>query len=104
MIECKYTFWSSGKLLREYIEKSQTIDDIILIYNQMITCLENLKALLNNEDREVMEHEIDRIIKDLQREIPDPYDEELFYSNEVENINYYLNEFYNLCDDFKVLI
>lgn len=104
MTEWKYKLEYHGKLLREYIKKEQTVENIIAIYRQMIVCLERWKEILKKEDKEYWEYNIDTMIEDLQCATPDLEDEELCYEDEEENLNYYLGDFYDLCDAARVWI
>lgn len=104
MTEWKYKLEHHGKILREYINNKQTIENVIAIYNQMIACLERLKEILKKEDKEDWKYDIETMIDDLQCAIPDLEDEELCYEDEEENLNYYLEDFYDLCDGARVWI
>lgn len=104
MAEWKYKLEYHGKLLREYINKEQTMENIVAIYNQMICCLERWKAILRKDDKEDWEYDIETMIEDLQCATPDLTDEELCYEDEEENLNYYLRDFYDMCDSARVWI
>ncbi len=104
MAEWKYKLEYQGKLLRKYINKEQTMENIVAIYNQMMFCLKKWKAVLKKEDKEDWEYDIETMIDDLQCAIPDLADEELCYEDEEENLNYYLRDFYDMCDSARVWV
>lgn len=101
----KYRLEFEGKLLRELLHKEEeTIENIIAIYNQLIICLEKLKRRLLKSDKEDWEYEIENMIEDLQCACPDVKDDSLDYKDEQENLNYYLRDFYDMCDSVRVWV
>lgn len=101
----KYRLEFEGKLLRELLRKEdETIENIIAIYNQLIICLEKWKRRLLKSDKEDWEYEIENMIEDLQCACPDAEDDSLNYKDEEENLNYYLRDFYDMCDNARVWI
>lgn len=100
----KYKLEFEGKTLRSLINKEETMENIIAIYNQIILCLEHLKSRLRGYDKEEYEYDIESMIEDLQCACPGMEDETLSYEEEEENLNYYLRDFYDMCDDARVWI
>lgn len=100
----KYKLEFEGKALRELINKEETIENIVAIYNQIITCLETWKKRLLKTDKEDWEYNIEEMIEDLQCACPDIEDGDLDYYDEQENLNYYLRDFYDMCDNARVWI
>ena len=66
MTEWKYKLDFEGKVLRSLINKEETIENIIAIYNQIIVCLESWKKRLRKPDKENWEYDIESMIEDLQ--------------------------------------
>ena len=104
MVGWKYRLEFEGKYLRELLNKDQTIETVIAVYKQIIMCLEHLKNRLSSSDKEDMEYDIDCMIDDLKCACPEEGDNELVYSEEEENLNYYLRDFYDFCDSSRVWI
>jgi hypothetical protein len=104
MATWKYSLDVEGKQLRALINKGETVEDIVEIYNQLITCLESLKRKLRKPDAEVLESEIETMIEDLQYAMPDTEDSDLTYEDEEENLNCYLRDFYDMCDGERVWV
>lgn len=103
MANWKYNLRFEGKTLRELINKEngETIENVIAIYKQIISCLEYWKKRLLDSDREDWEYDIEAMIEDLQCACPDIEDD---YYEEKENLNYYLRDFYDMCDNARVWI
>lgn len=106
MANWKYNLRFEGKALRELINKEdgQTVENVIAIYKQIINCLEYWKKRLLESDKEDWEYDIETMIEDLQCACPDIEDEDLDYYDEQENLNYYLRDFYDMCDNARVWI
>lgn len=104
MLEWKYRLEYEGKTLRSLINKEETMENIIAIYNQIILCLEHLKNRLREDDKEEYEYDIESMIEDLQCACPDMEDNSLVYKEEQDNLNYYLGDFYDMCDSARVWI
>ena len=101
----KYRLEFEGNLLRELLRKEdKTIENIIAIYSQLIICLEKWKRRLLKSDKEDWEYEIENMIEDLQCACPDIENDDLDYYDEQENLNYYLRDFYDMCDNARVWI
>lgn len=100
----KYTLCVEGKILRNLINKEETIENIVEIYSQMIKCLETWKSRLAKTDKQEWEYDIELMIEDLKMSIPDVEDNSLDYEAEKENLNYNLKDFYDMCDYGKVWI
>lgn len=103
MANWKYNLRFEGKVLRELINKEdgETIENVIAIYKQIISCLEYWKKRLLESDKEDWEYDIEEMIEDLQCACPDIEDD---YYEEKENLNYYLRDFYDMCDNARVWI
>lgn len=104
MTNWKYKIGFEGKVLRDLINEEETIENIIAIYKQIIRCLESWKGKLSDSDKEDWEYDIENMIEDLQFACPDAEDDELSYDEEENKINYYLNDFYDMCDNARVWI
>lgn len=102
----KYRLDPYGQALRELINKEdgETIENIVAIYSQLIKCLEYWKKRLLESDKEDWEYDIETMIEDLQCACPDIEDNDLDYEDEEENLNYYLRDFYDMCDNARVWI
>ena len=102
----KYNLGFEGKALRELINKEggETIENIIAIYNQIVRCLEYWKKRLSESDKENWEYDIETMIEDLKCACPNIEDNTLSYDEEEENLNYYLRDFYDMCDNARVWI
>lgn len=103
MIEWKYKLELEGKTLRSLINKEETMENIIAIYNQIIVCLESWKKRLRKSDKANWEYDIESMIEDLQCVCPDLKNNDGYYE-EQENLNYYLRDFYDMCDAARVWI
>ena len=109
MKDWKYKLESEGKALRKLINKEEkTIENVIAIYEQLIVCLETWEKKLSESDKDVWGYGIQTLIEDLQYACPDmeseEESEELSYKNESENLNYFLRDFYDMCDGARVLV
>ena len=103
MTEWKYKLDFEGKVLRSLINKEETIENIIAIYNQIVVCLESWKRRLCEPDKEDWEYDIESMIEDLQCACPDVEDNN-GYDEEQDNLNCYLKDFYDMCDNARVWI
>lgn len=90
--------------LRELINKEKTLENIVAIYQQLIMCLKHWKNRLSNSDKEDWKYDVETMIEGLECACPDLRDSELSYEEEEESLNYYLREFYDLCDNARVWI
>lgn len=91
MAQWNYTIkW--GKRLREAIEA----EDEIIVAKCLIACYRELLNKLSDEDKEDYEFDINDSIEILTFYVADPDDE--------DNIDYYLEEFYDICDDVRAWI
>lgn len=89
MAQWKYTLrW--GKMLREAIEA----EDIELIAKCIICCYRELLNKLSDEDRDDYEFDINEAIEILTD----------YASDDEDEIDYYLSEFYDMCDDLRAWI
>lgn len=103
MAEWKYRLEFEGKELRSLINKEETMENIITVYNQIIVCLKSWKKQLLKPDKDDWEYDIESMIEDLQCACPDIENNNGYYE-EQENLNYYLRDFYDMCDVAKVWI
>ena len=106
MSNWKYNLRFEGKMLKELINKEggETVENVIAIYKQVISCLEYWKKRLTKEDREDWEYDIEEMIEELQCSCPSTEDENVDYYEEKENLNYWLRDFYDMCDNARVWI
>lgn len=104
MANWKYKLEFEGKALRELINKEETMENIVAIYKQLINCLKTWKKRLVESDKEDLEYDIEEMIEDLQCACPDIEDDDLDYEEEQENLNYYLRDFYDMCDNARVWV
>lgn len=93
--------------LRETIQRivkseEETIEHIIDIYKHMILFLQAWKKRLTVEDREAFEYDIDCLIEDMECACPDINEED--YDSEESNVNEYLRQFYDICDEGRCWI
>ena len=92
-----------GKPFRElFDDEEETIERIIDIYKHMILFLQEWKKRLTVEDREAFEYDIDSLIEDMECACPDINEED--YDAEESNVNEYLRQFYDICDDGRCWI
>lgn len=103
MTEWKYRLEFEGKNLRSLINKEETIENIVAIYDQLILCLKHWKNRLRKSDKEDWEYDIETMIEDLECACPSIEDNN-GYDEEQENLNYYLRDFYDMCDAARVWI
>lgn len=91
MAQWNYTLrW--GKQLREAI----CAEDEEFVVRCLIACYRELLNKLSDEDREWKQFDIEEIIEILTLYALDPDDE--------DNVDYYLEEFYDICDDVRAWI
>lgn len=102
----KYKLEDEGRRLRHLIDESDlTLETVIAVYNQMITCLKLLKVKLIGRDKNDLSYEIDSMIEDYQLACPEEADSKIYdYYEEEDNLNFNLREFYDFCDDNRVWI
>jgi hypothetical protein len=91
MAEWRYTI-ESGKALREAIDD----DDIERTVRCLYRCFKELYDKMSDEDKDYYQFDIEDTMEILKL-----YDEE--YDDE-DNVNYYLEEFYNICDDVRAWV
>lgn len=92
-----------GKPFRELFKsEEETIEHIIDIYKHMILFLQAWKKRLTVEDREAFEYDIDCLIEDMECACPDINEED--YDSEESNVNEYLRQFYDICDEGRCWI
>ena len=91
MAQWNYTIrW--GKQLREAI----SAEDAEFTVRCLIVCYRELLNKLSDEDRECYKYDIEDIIEILTLYALDPDDE--------DDVDYYLDEFYDICDDVRAWI
>ena len=86
---------TSGKKLREAIHN----EDIRLVVKALLLCYKELYSKLSDEDKDWKGMDIEDSIENLSLYTFDLDDED-----DEDNVNYYLDEFYNLCDDLKAWV
>ena len=79
-----------GKHLREAIEA----EDVEMVVKCLIACYRNLLNILSDEDKEWKQFDIEDAIDCLEN-----YD-----ADEDDDIDYYLEEFYDICDDVRAWV
>lgn len=100
----KYKLEDEGKQLRKLIDEDDlTLEAVIVVYNQMITCLKLLKMKLIGRDKNDLTYEIDSMIEDYQLACPENTDAYNYYEEE-DILNFNLRGFYDFCDDNRVWI
>ena len=100
----KYKLEDEGKQLRKLIDEGDlTLETVISVYNQMITCLKLLKMKLIGRDKNDLTYEIDSMIEDYQLARPEDTDAYNYYEEE-DILNFNLRGFYDFCDDNRVWI
>ena len=91
MAQWDYTLkW--GKQLHEAIYD----EDAEIVVKCLIACYRELLNKLSDEDRECYKYDIEDIIEILTLYALDPDDE--------DDVDYYLDEFYDICDDVRAWI
>ena len=91
MAKWEYTL-TSGKALRDAIEN----EDAQLTIKCLLKCYKELYDKLSDEDKEWKGFDIEDTIEILTYYEADP--------DEEDDVNYYLDEFYNICDDLRAWI
>ena len=89
MANWTYTI-TSGKALHTAIHN----EDVALVVQCLLECYRELYRKLNDEDRDWRGYDIEDAIGCLEH-----YDED-----EDDDIDYYLDDFYNLCDELRAWI
>lgn len=103
MKKWKYHMDTYGKPFRKLFDsEEETIEHIIDIYKHMILFLKEWKKRLSDEDKEEFEYDIDCLIEDMECACPDIMEED-YYAEEA-NVNEYLRQFYDICDDGRCWI
>ena len=83
---------NSGKALHEAIDN----EDEKLVVKCLLQCYKELYNKLSDEDKDWKGFDIEDTIEILTYYSADPDDE--------DNVDYYLDEFYDLCDDLRAWI
>lgn len=91
MARWKYTL-NSGSALREAIDN----EDMEQVVKCLLLCYKELYRNISAEDKEWRGYDIEDTIEILTLYAIDPDDE--------DNINYYLEEFYDLCDELRAWV
>ena len=100
----KYNLESEGKILRGLINKEETLENVIAVYEQLIICLKVLKTRLTDPDKKEWGYDIEAMIEDLQCACPDLADNTLSYKEEKAHLNNFLTDFYDLFVKVRVWI
>lgn len=82
----------SGSALREAIDN----EDEEQVVKCLLLCYRELYRKLTEEDKEWKGYDIEDTIEILSLYALDPDDE--------DNVNYYLEEFYDICDDVRAFV
>lgn len=90
----KYTI-TNGTALREAIEDGSTEETV----KCLAKCYKELISKLYKGDKEDFEYDIEDTIYTL-----DSYEFSSDYEEDEENIDYYLAEFYDICDSVRAFI
>jgi hypothetical protein len=91
MAKWEYTI-TSGKALREAIYNEDTEQ----VVKCLIHCYKELQSKLTEEDKEWKGYDIEDSIGVLTLYA--------LYPDDEDNVNYYLEEFYDICDDVRAWI
>ena len=91
MANWNYTI-RSGKALREAIDEG----DSALVVSRLLQCYRELLNKLSDEDKAWKGNALEDTIEVLALYVIDPDDE--------DNVDYYLEEFYDICDDVRAWI
>lgn len=103
MKKWKYYMDIYGNPLREMLHnEEETIENIINIYKQMILFLKVWKNKMDAKDIKEFEYDIDCLIADMECACPDTIEHD--YEAEQSNVNWYLDRFYDICDDGRCWI
>ena len=89
MAKWNYTI-ISGTALRKAIYNDDIEETIVCLYQ----CYQELLSKLSDEDKEWKQYDIEDTIEFLGNS------EDL----DEDDVNYYLNEFYDLCDDLRAFV
>ena len=81
----------NGTALREAIESNDIEQAVKYLYK----CYQELYNKMSNEDRNYYQFDIEDTMETLKL-----YDADL----DEDNINYYLQEFYDICDDVRAFV
>ena len=81
----------NGTELREAIESDNIEQTVKCLYE----CYQELYNKMSNEDRDYYQFDIEDTMETLKL-----YDADL----DEDNVNYYLQEFYNICDDVRAFV
>lgn len=91
MVKWQYRI-KSGSKLREAIDN----EDEEQVVKCLLLCYLELHSKLSDEDKEWKGYDIEDAIEILSFYVIDPDDE--------DNVDYYLEEFYDICDDLRAWI
>jgi hypothetical protein len=91
MAQWKYTI-QNGRQLRQAIYQS----DAQATAKWLFKCFQELHNKMSDEDKEDYGYRIEDIMDTLRFYVVDPDDD--------DNIDYYLEEFYHICDDVKAWV
>lgn len=91
MARWTYTI-KNGKALREAIYEG----DAEKVVKCLLKCYEELLKKLNDEDKDWKGYDIEDTIEILKLYDEGPDDD--------DNVDYYLDEFYNICDDVRAFV
>ena len=89
--------------LRELINESNSdYSDCVKILEKAVEICEYIKTILSEKDKDIWEDSFDDMIDSIQ----DTIDYEISEDNDIEEnediVNYYLGDFYDLCDAVNI--
>ena len=102
MANWKYDLGETGKTLRERINECdfETCSDILPVMDALLACYAKIEKLLPEEDFSAFSSQQDdaQIVRDDIRDGEMPIDDAIW------NVNFELDEFYDLCDLYRIWI
>ncbi len=109
MAEWKYKLETQGKQLREFIDGDTTFENALNIIGSLRECCKTLMKRMGYETEKPGAYaesfyELDMELENTQDNLTN-YQDDYATTEDIESeVNYYLNEFYNLCDNAKVWV
>ena len=103
MKKWKYEVKNLSVQLRELINESNSdYSDCVKILEKAVEICEYIKTILSEKDKDIWVDSFDDMIRDIQ----DATDYEISEDNDTEEnediVNYYLGDFYDLCDAVNI--
>ena len=105
MKKWKYEVKGLSVQLRELINESNSdYSDCVKILEKVVEIYEYIKTILSEKDKDIWEDSFDDMIDSIQ----DAIDYEISEDNNTEEnediVNYYLGDFYDLCDTANIFL